>query len=234
VSCSYTATACVEDADCENPCDLVSYAVCDCRNPDYDPLDELCSDPECIDVCTLTCEDRQCRPNTSCETDDACLGLEQSICESVRCVECVEDEDCSEDDNEECIDNVCDKPCEVNEECPLFNECDDGECVYVGCQSDRECVLAANSGPLRFDEPGPGGEPRLAECLESEEDSDLKVCKVPCENDVECPSDFDLCVDGFCKFMGCDSDADCRAFLGLEGQELTEERPYFTTTECNE
>lgn len=228
--CSYTGTVCTADADCEETC---STKQCDCANPEFDPADELCTDPDCIDICTLTCEDRLCRPNTSCETDDECAGLATDICEDGKCVECVADDDCNEDDNEECVDNVCDKPCEVDEECPLFNVCDGGECEYVGCQSDRECVLAANGGPLRSGG-SPDNEPRLAECLESDDDPDLKVCKVPCENDVECPSDFDLCVEGFCRFMGCDSDADCRAYLGLEGQELTEETPYFTTTECNE
>jgi hypothetical protein len=34
--------------------------------------------------------------------------------------------------------------------------------------------------------------------------------------------------NGFCKFIGSESDEDCRAYLGIQNQRRTEVRPYVT------
>ena len=236
--CSLSYVTCTTDDDClENPC--VSR-TCDCSNPEYDPTDDICTDSECTDVCVYKCEDRLCVHDTSCESDMDCLGLTADICDSGRCVECLEKSDCDSED-EECVDGSCERPCDADEECPLFHQCQDGECVETGCTSDRECVLAANSGSGDW-----SGDPRRAQCLVTGQDPDVKYCRVPCENDAECIDPiydvaqgvigprFQVCdTDGFCKFIGCTSDAECRAYLGLENQTPTDDRPFVATAVCS-
>jgi hypothetical protein len=78
------------------------------------------------------------------------------------------------------------------------------------------------------------------------QDPDVKYCRVPCENDAECIDPiydvaqgvigprFQVCdTDGFCKFIGCTSDAECRAYLGLENQTPTDDRPFVATAVCS-
>ena len=67
--------------------------------------------------------------------------------------------------------------------------------------SDRECVFLLGDA--------------LAECLDAE-------CLVPCQEDSECAGDatttmtFQVCEAGKCVFVGCESDAECRALLHVE------------------
>jgi hypothetical protein len=246
--CLLSFSFCETDADCrENNC---TNRVCDCDNPEYDPFDEICSDEECVDVCIYTCQDRLCKEDASCESDLDCRGLPTDICDAGRCVECLDDEDCDTDE-EECVEGMCERPCRANEECRLFHECQDGDCEYVGCTSDRECVLSAYA-----EDPNWQGEPRLLRCLASDENPEIKRCRIPCENDAECAEPlqhetladpllretptmvspgFHVCdTDGFCKFIGCTSDEECRAYLGLQRQVPTEDRPFVPTAICSD
>src|SRR5690606_3059005 len=113
--CSISGNYCTSDASClgQGTC---SYRVCNCTNPEYDPTDPICSDPDCDNVCTLRCEDELCVADTSCEEDSDCAGSVNDICEDGRCVECLDDDDCN-DSEEECVNNFCEKPCTTNEEC---------------------------------------------------------------------------------------------------------------------
>ena len=48
-----------------------------------------------------------------------------------------------------------------------------------------------------------------------------KKCRVPCDADSDCASEsntssFQVCQQGQCVFVGCESDAECRALLGLQ------------------
>lgn len=222
-SCSLSLNYCLDDSYCyqDNPC-INRY--CDCSNPEYDPTDPICTDPDCDNVCTLSCENERCVPDTSCETDADCAGLVNDICEDGRCVECTDDDDCDEDANETCSRGSCHKPCTENEECPLFHACDDGECVERGCGTDTECILAASRTQDIED-------PRLAKCLPVAEGSDINICKVPCENDSEC-SRFEVCNEGYCVFIGCKNHEECRAYFGLEREETSEDKPYITKALC--
>lgn len=224
--CSISGNYCTSDASClgQGTC---SYRVCNCTNPEYDPTDPICSDPDCDNVCTLRCEDELCVADTSCEEDSDCAGSVNDICEDGRCVECLDDDDCN-DSEEECVNNFCEKPCTTNEECPLFHACDDGECVERGCGSDTECILAASrlgNGAIE--------DPRLYQCLEVGGDSDLRVCKLPCENDAGCASS-EVCEDGYCVFIGCKTNEECRAYLGLENEETDDKKPYITKAVCRQ
>jgi hypothetical protein len=89
--------------------------------------------------------------------------------------------------------------CTIDENCPLLHDCQDSACVDVGCRSDRECVFVTGDA--------------LGKCREGE-------CKVPCEADTDCVSEaledrFQVCEQGECVFVGCESDVECRALLGL-------------------
>lgn len=245
--CSNLAIACTSNADCAETCDTAlgecvvsglaceddtscvgsgtcTGRICSCANPDYDPLNEICSDPDCVNICTLACEEERCVVDTSCESDADCSILTPH-CKGGRCVECTEDEHCDEANDEACVQNVCRKPCTVNEECPLFYSCDAGECVYRGCTSDRECVLALGGN-------GAGGDDsRLAKCLPSDADPAINTCKIPCENDAACGK-LQICEAGYCKFVGCQTDEECRAYLGIENEQTSPTKPYVNRAVC--
>lgn len=219
--CSYSGTYCLDDNNCvENSCE---YKQCDCSNPDYDPSDPICTDPDCEDLCTLSCEGERCVPDTSCEDDVDCFGQSADICDDGRCVECLEDEDCNEDADETCERGVCQRPCKEDEECPLFHACEKGECVERGCGTDNECILALRS----LDEP------RLAKCVPSDSGEGISVCQVPCETDTEC-AQFEVCESGYCVFIGCKTHEECRAFFGLENEETDDNKPYITKAVCRD
>ena len=242
-TCSRSGTACIVDTDCTyypyNTTVTCSTAnrTCDCTNPDYVPGAAICTDPECEDICLLRCDGERCVQDRSCDVDADCINFGLPMCDKSRCVQCKKDEDCDTEADETCDAGVCHKPCQHNEECPLFNACDEdtGECKYVGCATDRECILAATGGN-GAESPSPtlGGEdPRLLKCLPSAADDKVKECKIPCENDGSCGAQS-ICDNGFCKFIGCANDEECRAYLGIVNQMPTEARPFVTTAVCRE
>jgi hypothetical protein len=108
--------------------------------------------------------------------------------------------------------------------------------VYVGCNDDRECILAASRGL------GTGGtsgnpqaagadDPRLYQCLANDSDPKHKTCKIPCENDGSC-GQFQVCDEGYCKFVGCENDEQCRNYLGIANQMTSESKPYVAKAKC--
>lgn len=223
-TCSISNASCEEDEDCTYFGDVCGDPVeaetgsCDCTNPDYEPSDEICSDPDCEEVCGLVCENNLCVEDDSCEEDEECPSF-APICDDGECVECTEDEECDEENDEECRDNVCERPCEFDQECPTMNECQSGECIYVGCKTKTDCVLLyADSGV----------DARLAECVER---SGIGDCVFPCENDSHCGA-TEVCADGYCQYIGCENDAQCDNLFGLHGQDVTEDRPYVTQGLC--
>jgi hypothetical protein len=202
--CFYGSTFCSIDADCA--LGLCQNRRCDCDNPLFEPFDPVCNDPDCQDVCVLRCEEERCVEDDSCESTADC-PFNAPICDAGRCIECETDTDC--DDDEACQNGFCDTPCTQNEECPLFSECMDGDCVETGCSSDRQCVLAFTDMTSE--------DSRLAKCLPSDEESDTSVCKIPCENDGSC-AEFQVCSKGYCKFIGCTDNEQCRGYLGLANE----------------
>ncbi|RYZ06316.1 MAG: hypothetical protein EOO73_16765 [Myxococcales bacterium] len=242
-TCSLSGGVCTLDSECTyyqynaGATCITTNRVCNCTNPDYAPASAICTDPECTDICSLRCEDERCVADRSCDVDSDCITFGLPLCDDSRCVQCKTDDDCDEEGDETCDAGVCHKPCQHNEECPLFDACDEGtgECVYVGCSTDRECILAA-TGVGDGETPGPtlGGEdPRLLKCLPSETKPDTKECKIPCENDGSCGAQS-VCDGGYCKFIGCESDEECRAYLRITNQKPTEARPFVPTAVCRE
>ena len=237
-TCSVTFASCSPTI----PCSTILAATCsarscNCRNPEYAPTSPICTDPACDDVCTLTCDQEQCVTRHTCETNTDCVTPGLPLCQDDgRCVQCLEDEDCG-DDQQACVNGACKKPCEHDEECPLFEECNTntGECDFVGCRSDRECVLAATRNTANPENPSPLGDedPRLLKCLPSSGATSTMVCKIPCENDGSCGSQS-VCEEGFCKFIGCKDAAECRGYLGLTDQKPTPQKPFVPTAVCRE
>jgi hypothetical protein len=235
VSTSYTCTA---DSSCPYYLSTVqcSSRTCNCVNPVFNQSDPICTDEDCVDICLLRCQDNLCLEDKSCKSDSQCLALGLQVCDGGRCVECTKNSECDEDNDETCESGVCHKPCKDNEECPLFEACVKGDCVYQGCNDDRECILAASRGLQ-----GVGGssnaqaagadDPRLYKCLANDADPDHKTCKIPCENDGSC-GQFQVCDAGYCKFVGCDSDEQCRNYLGIANQMTSETKPYVAKAKC--
>lgn len=235
--CTRSSSACDEDTDClhysYNATATCSNRICNCANPDYVAGAEICTDPDCEDLCLLRCENEVCVQNASCETPADCSAA-APLCDGGRCVQCLGDEDCDEEEDETCEKGFCHKPCKVDEECGLFEKCDDGDCVYVGCQDDKECILAAARGQEGVGEtPSSGDDPRLFKCLPSEVEAGVNTCKIPCENDGSCGK-FQVCDKGYCKFIGCETDEQCRAYLGIANQSTSEQKPYLTKAVCRE
>jgi hypothetical protein len=226
------------DADCSyyayNATNTCSNRICSCQNPDYDPNADVCTNEDCLNVCNLRCEGQLCIEDDRCEDDLDCNGA-ASICDGGRCVQCTKNTDCNEDNDETCERGQCYRPCEFNEECGMFEECQDGDCVYVGCQTDRECVLATARGLDGNPNPnqGAGDDARLAVCLDSDIEAGVGVCRIPCENDGNC-GQFQLCEEGYCKFVGCNTHAECRAYLGIANQLISDVKPYLATAVCTD
>lgn len=239
-----TGTCSLSGATCDGgavygPCTqygaTCSTRVCNCINPEYDPTNEICTDPDCEDICLLRCTDSLCVQDQSCKTDAECIAKGLQICDGGRCVQCTSNKDCDTDSDETCEKGLCKKPCTQNEECGLFEECKKGDCVYVGCQSDRECILAASRNQTQNPSTeaavsGGADDPRLYRCLKSDT-ADYNVCKIPCENDASC-GQFQVCDGGFCKFIGCETDEECRAYLGITNQTTNDNKPYIATAKC--
>jgi hypothetical protein len=94
--------------------------------------------------------------------------------------------------------------------------------VFVGCRTDRECVLQAGAT-------GSTQDPRLAKCRIKD---DVGSCVFPCDIDAQCASS-EICLDGICEYIGCETDSECKTIAGLQNLPApTPERPWVTTVEC--
>ncbi len=172
---------------------------------DLEPGSIYCDLYETQCSCRMNCVDilgmkggRQCTTISGCGTDDDCFGS-FPFCVNTTCVECKAETDCANKPGTTCVGGTCREPCTRNEQCPLFFGCQSGQCVDVGCMSDRECAFANNN-------------PR-SKCVE-------KKCSTPCETDAECMqagNPFNACEDGRCVFVGCETNEECRALLGYQG-----------------
>ena len=219
-TCNISGALCTTSDDCNDGTCELSSGNCNCSNPEYDPSHALCSDSQCTDICDLVCNASQrCVVETLCESDADCAG--SFHCNSAgSCVQCLEDSHCGDD--ESCRFGSCDLPCSENEHCGIFEECQSGDCVYVGCQSDRECVLWANVDFSR--------DAREARCVEVD-GLGTKQCRIPCESDRECGA-TERCDSGVCTYIGCETDQECRAFYNRGNQSKTS--PYISEAFCVE
>lgn len=175
--------------DLEDDCNAGNFGACN----QYED--------EC--VCDLECQDSQCiqlDETEDCVDDFDCAFGE--TCANGECVQCESDGDCDGDD--QCVSGVCEPTCKVDSNCPLFHECNSGECVETGCTTDRECIHYTDN--------------HRAECHD-----ETGSCSLPCDTDSDCNQgsfgQFEVCDNGICVFIGCESDQECRTALQLEGTD---------------
>lgn len=145
-------------------------------------------------VCARDCRENLCVGATpGCENDGECTSSQTPYCVEGGCRQCRDDSNCG--GALKCIAGLCEAPCVRDEQCPFLFACQEGDCVEVGCRSKRECFFITRDDRV--------------DCLGAE-------CVVPCRRDADCSEDFQVCDRGQCTFIGCETDAECRAALGLE------------------
>lgn len=165
------------------------------ENCEIDPV--FCATYRSLCVCSKACEDAACVATAPGCTDSAeCTSAQTPFCVEGTCAQCERDANCP-GEGTQCIGGICAAACQRAEQCPVLHDCLEGECVVTGCGSDRECVFLT-------------ADPMSA-CIEGE-------CITPCDADSDCAGDgmrFHVCLQGECVFVGCETDAECRAFFGL-------------------
>lgn len=205
-----TAKSC-DRVECEASEDCCADFV---PNPDCPTFEANCaSDPifcntfNNLCLCARECRDSLCvGAAPGCETDEECGSAQTPYCIEGACRQCRDDANCG--GGLKCRQGVCDVPCVRDEQCPLLSACQEGDCVEVGCRSQRECYFVTRDARV--------------DCIGGD-------CVVPCQRDADCSDDdFQICDRGQCTFVGCETDAECRAVLGLEN---TNER---VTARCRE
>ena len=189
---------CAEDVDC---CDsFVPDPNCDAYrdNCEVDPV--FCNTYRSLCECNLGCVDEVCLAAApGCQGSSECTSQQTPFCVEGSCRQCERDANCP-GDGTQCIEGVCMAGCTLAEHCPALHSCQEGECVESGCQSDRECVFLTGDGAAICDE---------------------GMCRTPCTRDVDCGGGterFQVCSAGQCVFIGCETDAECRALLQLSSQ----------------
>lgn len=218
--CSLDFTACASDAECA--ANVCVGGTCACNNPSYEANNPICDDPDCDGLCLWACEDSRCVIPTTCESNSDCLGA-KPLCVEGECVECADSVDCSI--GKTCRKGSCETPCENDANCPLFEACQAGECIHVGCRSDRECTLLPDVNAL--DLPA-GFDPRLLRC---HTEKGVGRCLIPCQTDAQC-APTETCSGGLCEYIGCDDSAECRSIIGLHDQVASDTQPWIPTVEC--
>lgn len=195
---------CAADADCcaafvPNP-SCEQYR----QNCETDPV--FCNTYRSLCQCSQRCVDELCTTAAPGCTDSAeCTSLQTPFCVEGTCVQCEADANCPGMGGK-CVQGVCMSACTSDEQCPLLHACEDGACVDVGCRSDRECVFVSGDAS--------------SVCRDGK-------CQDPCDSDSDCAAEqqrFSVCVDSQCVFVGCESDAECRALLHLENQPSSKVR----------
>jgi hypothetical protein len=218
--CSLNFTACASDAECAaNTC---SGGTCACDNPNYSPLSPVCTDHDCDGLCLWACEKSRCVIPTTCGVDAECFGA-RPLCVAGQCVECTVGTDCSFD--KICVDGTCQTPCASDAQCGLFEACQAGECVYVGCRSQRDCTLVPDVRSIGL---LPGVDPRLLRC---HTENGVGRCLIPCQTDSQC-GPTEVCSGGLCKYIGCDSSEECATILGIHQQVSQTAQPWVSEVEC--
>lgn len=218
--CTIDFTACDSDAECAaNTC---IGGTCACENPSYDPAEPVCSDEACEGLCLWACEESRCVLPKHCHDDDDCFGS-TPLCVEGACVECAASVDCSF--GKLCLSGRCETPCQSDSHCALFEACQAGECIYVGCRSDRECTLIPDLEALGL---GAGLDRRLLRC---HTDEGIGRCLVPCQTDAQCPP-TEVCSGGLCEYIGCETAAECKAIVGLHDQVSSDDQPWIPAVEC--
>jgi hypothetical protein len=150
----------------------------------------------CVDgPCTPDCDGMQCG-------DDGCGGS---------CGSCGDDQECSAGACQAASLPFCNLKCNQASDCDSGTGaaysadnyvCQDGYCTYTGCNADAECVeMTGNAGYGCYQGQG----------------YPIPYCTLKCNQPADCDqgtggafsADNYHCVEGFCEYTGCTSDAEC-------------------------
>jgi hypothetical protein len=189
---------CAEDADCCAA--FVPDANCAAyqENCEVDPV--FCNTYRSLCECSLRCEEEACvAAAPGCQSNAECTSQQTPFCIEGSCRQCSRDANCP-GDGTQCVDGLCMAGCGQDEHCPPLHACQEGECVDVGCASDRECVFLTGDVASICDD---------------------GMCRTPCVRDLDCGGEterFQVCDEGQCVFIGCETDSECRALLQLSSQ----------------
>ncbi|HEY0463186.1 MAG TPA: hypothetical protein VGC79_03210 [Polyangiaceae bacterium] len=218
--CTINFTTCSSDADCAaNTC---GGGSCACDNPAYQPTQPVCTDEDCDGLCLWSCESSRCVIPSACQSDAECFGA-RPICLAGQCVECADSEDCSFEKS--CRSGSCETRCQSDANCALFEACQAGQCIYVGCRSDRECSLIPDVNALQL----PAGfDPRLLRCNTV---AGVGKCLIPCQTDSQCAT-TETCSGGLCEYIGCETNGECKTILGVHNQGSSDTQPWIPIVEC--
>ena len=75
----------------------------------------------------------------------------------------------------------------------------------------------------------PTQDARLAKC---NIENAIGTCVFPCEIDAQC-APTEVCLEGVCEYIGCETDGECKSIAGLHNQPVpTDEKPWVTTAQC--
>jgi hypothetical protein len=191
VECETTDDCCATFVPNSN-CDMYK------KNCETDAI--FCNTYRSLCECSKSCDKQVCvAAQPGCKTNAECTSAQTPFCVNGACHQCDQDSACP-GEMSKCSSGVCMSPCSNDANCPLLYACKDSACVQVGCTSDRECAfMNKNSRAICKD----------------------KKCQSPCVADSDCISmdpmalSFQVCDSGECKFVGCDSDTECRAALNI-------------------
>ena len=194
--CTDGADPCVDQAHCSEVDDVCLECVID---PECDD-GMVCTTDSCIDdVCVnepvpdgTPCPDdvfcdgiEQCESGVCADGGDPCIDLAHCDEEIDKCIECFEDDECS--DGSVCtIDTCVDESC-VFTPIPDGTPCDDG----AFCNGDESCVSGVCAD---------GPDPCIDEAHCDEDADECLECVLPieCEDGDACT--IDLCIDNVCEF----------------------------------
>ena len=175
-----------------------------------DPI--FCNTYRSLCECSQDCVEELCvAAQPGCMSDRECTSAQTPFCMEGKCRQCNKDSACP-GSNAKCAAGVCMSPCTDDANCPLLYSCQSNACVQTGCGSDRECAFITKNPS--------------AVCRD-------KKCQSPCAVDADCAgsaaamtsasaaavsSGFEICDQGECKFVGCETDTECRALLNVAGE----------------
>lgn len=155
-ACKYKKT-CKLDTDCpSNAC--VGGTCAECKTDDRCPNGSTCVSNKCVAGCSLDsdcpnfyrCDDSGQCVEGSCQTDRECVAATGNV--EAKC---------------NTTDKRCVVPCQTDLECGSsqeysFYSCINNECVYTGCDSDKECQFyfgRGTTGGQSSGSPGSSGTP---------------------------------------------------------------------------